>query len=212
MIYIVKHYECFSPNLSGYADLGVGKLFQHKGDNINYLNPYLNEVTALYDIWKNSKDKIVGMCHYRRFFEKDGSFLMFKDAEEILKEHEIITTPDFTPPVTPYELLSRAITPYTLKKYIPMLPKEFQEWISVPNSFNICNMFVTKRKTINEYCEWLFPIMIPMAEQFMREDDTLRILDTRALGFICEMMFGFWCKDKDKQKLGFSILEDLDND
>ena len=121
MIYIVKHYECFSPNLSGYADLGVGKLFQHKGDNINYLNPYLNEATALYDIWKNSKDKIVGMCHYRRFFEKDGIFLMFKDAEEILKEHEIITTPDFTPPVTPYELLSRAITPYTLKKYIPMV-------------------------------------------------------------------------------------------
>ena len=60
MIYIVKHRECFSPNVSGYGDLGVGKLFQHKGDNINYLNPYINEATALYDIWKNSKDKING--------------------------------------------------------------------------------------------------------------------------------------------------------
>ena len=66
-------------------------------------------------------------------------------------------------------------------------------------------MFVTKRKTINEYCEWLFPIIIPLAEQFMREDDTLR-MDTRALGFICEMMFGFWCKDLDKCKLKFKTM------
>lgn len=207
MIYIVKHYECFSPNLSGYADLGVGKLFQHKGDNINYLNPYLNEVTALYDIWKNSKDKIVGMCHYRRFFVKDGDFLQFKDAEEILKEHEIITTTDFTPPVTPYELLFRAIVPHTLEKYIPQLPKEFQEWINKPNSFNVCNMFVTKRKTLDEYCKWMFPIIIPLAEQFMREDSGNSFKDDRALGFFCEMMFGFWCRDKDKCKLELKFLE-----
>lgn len=207
MIYIVKHRECFSPNVSGYGDLGVGKLFQHKGDNINYLNPYINEATALYDIWKNSKDKIVGMCHYRRFFEKDGEFLTLKDAEDILKEHEIITSVDFTPPVTPYELLSRAIDPHTLKKYIPKLPEDFQKWISEPNSFNICNMFVCKRTLLNKYCEWLFPVIIPMAEEFMKEDSTGRFKDDRALGFFCEMMFGYWCRDLDKCKMNIKIIE-----
>lgn len=205
MIYIVKHRECYTTKLSGYADLGVGKLFQHKGDNINYLNPYINEVTAIYDLWKNSEDEIVGMCHYRRFFEKDGYYLLMRDVETMLKEHEAIVTKDYIPPVTPYYWLSQAVSAHILEKYIPELPYEFQRWLKKSQNYNICNMFVFKRKTLNDYCEWLFPIMIPLAEQFMREDSGSK--NDRALGYICEMMFGFWCRDLDKYKLDVKMLE-----
>ena len=207
MIYIVKHKECDLPKLPGYTQLGVGKIFNHKGDNINYLNPYLNETTALYDIWKNTDEKIVGICHYRRFFEKDRDYLQFKDAEKALKEHDIIVTKDYMPPVTPYYWLSQAITTHTLDKYIPKLPDDFQEWLHKPQSYNICNMFVCKQNILDFYCRWLFPIMIPLADQFMQEDSGKNPKDDRALGFICEMMFGFWCKGLDKYKLDVKMIE-----
>ena len=207
MIYIVKHRECYSPRLSGYADLGVGKLFQHKGDNIDYLNPYINEATAMYDLWKNYEDEIVGMCHYRRFFEKDGYYLLPREVEAMLKEHEIIVTKDYMPPVTPYYWLSQAIPTHTLEKYISELPYDFQQWLKEPQSYNICNMFVCKPDLLDDYCSWLFPTMIPLAERFMREDSGKGIKNDRALGYICEMMFGFWCRDLDKYKLDVKMLE-----
>ena len=73
MIYIVKHKEYENPVPQGYKQLYVGNMFHfdYKEDNINKLNPYINETTGIYDIWKNHKDDIVGLCHYRRFFYDD---------------------------------------------------------------------------------------------------------------------------------------------
>lgn len=40
-----------------------------KEDNINYLNPHLNEIVTIYYVWKNNLySKYVGFCHYRRFY------------------------------------------------------------------------------------------------------------------------------------------------
>ena len=60
MIYIIKHKEVETPKIKGYKELGVGECFKGHKDNINHLNPYINELTGVYDIWKNCKDDIKG--------------------------------------------------------------------------------------------------------------------------------------------------------
>ena len=73
MIYINKHKEYNNPIPKDYEELYGGNLFTDtEADNINYLNPYINEATGLYYIWKNKKDKYVGLCHYKMFFENNG--------------------------------------------------------------------------------------------------------------------------------------------
>lgn len=202
MIYIVKHKEYITPNVFGYQDIGVGKMFEPKKDNINHLNPYLNEVTALYDIWKNSMYLVVGMCHYRRFFTYGGKILTLSRANLLLKDAEIITLFN-NGPLKLDEFLETAITKPIYDKYIPQMPDGFQKWLKESNSFNPCNMFVCRKELIDEYCEILFPMIIPMAEQFAKEDANGDYTHDRALGFICEMFFAYWCKDKNRKQLSF---------
>ena len=77
MIYIVTHKDFNNPvNQKGYLPLQVGTDINgvinedwetdNTGDNISSKNLSYNELTGLYWIWKNSKEDIVGLCHYRR--------------------------------------------------------------------------------------------------------------------------------------------------
>ncbi len=63
-------------NPVGLTTIGVGNcrredvLRDNAGDNIADLNPYLNEATAIYRVWKDKSLRdvpYVGFCHYRRF-------------------------------------------------------------------------------------------------------------------------------------------------
>ena len=96
MLYVVKHREYNNPLPMGYKEIKVGELFDGIGDNINDLNLYINEMTALYWIWKNTKEDLVGMVHYRRYFTKGDNFLTLEQAEEELKTHDIIITEPMT--------------------------------------------------------------------------------------------------------------------
>ena len=206
MIYVVKNKPYETEDLSKYVDLYVGDMFNEDGrDNINHLNPYINELTGLYDIWKNKSDKVVGMCHYRRFFVYKDHTLKFTDTTRLLKNAEIITLNN-NGPLKLDEFLEQAITKPIYDKYIPIMPEDFQKWLKEANSFNPCNMFVCRKELIDKYCEWMFPMIIPMAEQFVKEDINGDFHHDRAIGFIGELLFGYWCKYLDRCNFEFKFV------
>lgn len=49
----------------------IAVLCDDQGDSISKLNPYYNELTGLYWVWKNTKHEYSGICHYRRRFESE---------------------------------------------------------------------------------------------------------------------------------------------
>ena len=60
-----------------YSPLHVGKALSNSelgfegddtGDHISEKNKNYSELTGLYWIWKNTSSKLVGFCHYRRYF------------------------------------------------------------------------------------------------------------------------------------------------
>ena len=60
MIHIIRHKDYDFPIPSGYVTCEVGPLFKGDRPNINELNPIINELTGIYDVWQNFDDPFVG--------------------------------------------------------------------------------------------------------------------------------------------------------
>lgn len=195
IIFIVKHKEYNNPIPKNYKEIYVGDMFKKNDDNINYLNPYINEATAIYDIWKHFKGDIMGLCHYRRYFYEDD-ILSLKSAKNVLKTHDIIITKDVIFDKGIYKQLSSEFTFYDrliLDKYYNILIKkepQLEEWFRF-NHFSPKEMFVCKKELLDQYCEWLFPLIIPITEQFVKEDVDM-VSNKRMIGHLVERLFAYW--------------------
>jgi len=66
----VPEYGEYTPILAGNNKKPISQGFtgDDTGDNISHKNRYYSELTGLYWVWKNTNAKIVGSCHYRRYF------------------------------------------------------------------------------------------------------------------------------------------------
>jgi len=74
-IFVVAHKETPTPPNPLYGVIAVGgasvpgaEFNDSTGDNIASKNPEYCELTAIYWIWKNTRESPLGVCHYRRYF------------------------------------------------------------------------------------------------------------------------------------------------
>ncbi|MBR3498811.1 MAG: DUF4422 domain-containing protein [Selenomonadaceae bacterium] len=215
-IYVVTHKDAkLSALPDGYEIIHAGhaqaeKFFGYLGDdtgsNISRLNLQLNEITALYWIWKNTRQDFVGFVHYRRFFSTDGkNFLSTTEAREILREHDIIVNGcefgyislrDWKTMLSGHALAEHVLA--TLRKFVALRqPDYLAAFDRVNNSFGVfCyEIFVTRREIFNAYCEWLFSFIIDATEEILAMtdiagDDDPRIY--RAVSFAAEHLMTVW--------------------
>lgn len=184
-----------------------GFLTEQSGENIAYLNPKINECTALYWIWKNTSAQYVGLNHYRRYFYKDriisrDNYLDIERASEILRNYDIILAEpdpmdifvlDQIRSTTDQELCAKGhrILRDEIKRKQPKYLEAFDDVLNGHCVF-LCNMFVTRREILDRYCEWLFSFLIDAANKL--DVASYDSYSQRMMGFFAERMMTVWLR------------------
>jgi len=189
MIYIIKHRECETPKLKGYKTLKVGDICDYLDeDNINHLNNQLSELTGIYQINKYN-DEIKGQVHYRRYFlDENGDVLSFDKAKELLKEYDIIITERYIVGDGIYHNLRREIGDvdsldrvyYKLIEINPDFKQYFDKTYFSPRQMFICN-----KKLYKKYCDWIFPLLLPIMDEIKSDKP-------RFYSYIIERLLNYW--------------------
>lgn len=157
------------------------------GDNISEKNEQYCELTVLYWVWKNDRADYVGISHYRRKFhltEADFAAIFSGDIDmavtvpimnintvkgQYIKDHG----------ENEWNIMAEAV-----KRLSP----EYEEALEkVGNGifYYAYNMFIAKKEVLNDYCSWLFPILLYCEKKIGNKEDAYQ---NRYIGFLGERL------------------------
>lgn len=191
----------------------ICKIRDDLGKNISKKNYTYCELTGLYWIWKNTKDDIIGLVHYRRFFykktfAKKDNILSKGDIEKILSKYDLIIPEEgllFNKTVYEqykdnHDIKDLEICREIINEQCPEYNQAFNKVIN-SNYMHALNMFVARKKIIDEYCKWLFPIL----EELEKRTDISKKdkYNQRVCGFIGERLFNVFIE---KNNINFTTL------
>lgn len=190
MIYIVTHDNSIVlPDIEGYKPIKVGKICDYLDeDNINDLNGQVSELSAIYQINKYD-DEIKGQVHYRRYFlDENGEVLSYKKAEELLNDYDIIVTERYCVGNGIYQNLRSEIGDVEAldKLYNELIKIEprFKDYLDT-TWFNPRQMFICKKDLYKKYCDWIFPLILPLV-------DSIKSEKPRFIAYMIERLLTFW--------------------
>lgn len=188
----------------------LGFMGDDTGENISWLNPYLNEATALYWMWKNTSHTAIGLAHYRRFFT-DSADAAFAYDKILSKEKALAFLQDYDICVaiwydnmTQFENMSISCTDGLVgfvktifqKHLLRAQPDYLDAFEYVMNASVLyhCNMFITRRDILDAYCAWLFSFLIDATREVLRNVPLMQFPDgrKRVMGFFTERMLTVW--------------------
>ena len=200
---------------------GFGLPGDDTGENISFLNPYINELTAIYWIWKNTTSEIVGTAHYRRYFVNEPASSYISDStnyidektiHQFLKNHDIIlrrsvpygNTEDCLRKHLGYDFFEyvKNVCHDVIKDVSPDYADAYIFALSRHNIGHAFNMFITRRHVFDAYCSWLFPIVLEAANRI----DFTQLPNpphSRIIGFMGEALLMPWLM---KQRLRIKEL------
>ncbi len=171
------------------------------GSNISNVNKKYCEITALYWIWKNDKTEYVGLSHYRRRFAlSDDEIVYIKErsidvvltipiinARGIKKQYEMDHSPDdFDVAIDEVQNIH--------PEYASAM-----KYVGEQSFFYAYNMFVMKHCILDQYCEWLFPILFACEKRIGEKSDSYQ---NRYVGFLAERLLNvFLYYNRDRLKV-----------
>ena len=221
-VLVVMHRMYLLPELPGtgkdgavalYCPIQVGSapaipgcpLRDDTGDNISGKNPAWCELTALYWAWKNLDADVIGLCHYRRYFgtpDRFGKARRFLDAErisEMLRDAAMIV-----PKKRHYWIETRGrqyahahhakdleITEEVIAERHPDCLDAWK-WMLQTRSGHICNMMITGRTVLDEYCTWLFDILCEVERRL--DISAYSEKDRRVFGYLAERLLDVYIR------------------
>ncbi|MCR4842356.1 MAG: DUF4422 domain-containing protein [Eubacterium sp.] len=200
-MYVAAHKAFEPPKLQGYIPLQVGAALHEdlgyvrddSGDNMSAGNPNWCELTGVYWIWKNVECDIVGLCHYRRYFNGPQGFLTVEDFERILDGCDVITGISSMPPdrdlYAQYDRKHCTRDIMNTREVIERVcPADLSAFDAVMNSrlISVGNMMVCRKPLFDDYCGWLFAVLkeVEKVTDLTGYDD----YNKRIYGFISERL------------------------
>lgn len=212
MIYVVTHKNISLKLPENYKIIGVGNnsiinedLHDNTGDNISSKNKNYCELTALYWIWKNSNDDIVGLEHYRRMFLNDniGEIGLLNEDEIlfILNNYDIIVPTLFNNKtrtvyqhyVEDHKKRDIELAQNIINSKYPEYNSSFNQVMNSKYEYGF-NMMITRKDILDEYSQWLFDILFDLENKIdiSKYDEYQK----RIYGFLSERLFTVWLKYK----------------
>lgn len=185
-------------------------------DNISKYNSHLCELTTFYYIWKNlldgmSDDDYIQHSHYRKFLdvgkvEQDiDCYITFPyrlvfNIEGIRRDGTIETGTWICHPRPSWEIMKNVVLAESTYKESEL----WNEWKGLSVLPAPMNMFSMKVKHFKEFMEWLFPLVMEIERRIPYHEDCYKTAyQKRALAFIGERMFSFWCYCQYKKGMKF---------
>ena len=176
--------------------------FDDQDDNISDRNQQFCELTALYWIWKHSDKNIIGLEHWRRRFLLPENWVSRMDEEQI---DVILPVPLCVMPSLEENYRSRheeRIWNRMLEILREIHPEDAdgaREYFKKNNLFSPCNMIIARRNVLEEYCKWLFPVLLRLADEIGTLEDSYQ---NRYPGFISERLLNyFFAQKRDKWRI-----------
>ena len=165
------------------------------GSNISDRNRQFCELTALYWIWKNAKEDILGIEHYRRRFilEDDWKKHMTEEGVDV-----ILPVPLYVAPHIKGNYFFR----HDRRPWNAMLEvlrdrgDEYERarvFFEGTGCYSPCNMLIARREILYELCDWLFPILFQVAGRVGELQDAYQ---NRYPGFLSERLISFYFYDR----------------
>lgn len=212
-IYVVSHKDYREVDSTLYKTIWVGGantlklpgLRDDAGDNISDKNALINECTALYWIWRNDRDsEYIGLNHYRRFFDsplEPGFPLRASEIRCIMRDCDVVVSKAAVLDKTVKHKLKDQICNEAFEAGYSAISDIFEgrsneeracfERFVAGNVIYPRQMFVMKRELLDEYCSWLFPIVLEMIDRVEIKDDW-DMYSKRVIGFWAERMLTVW--------------------
>lgn len=211
-IYVMTHKKFNVPieDTGTYVPLQVGSALNEDlgylrddlGDNISDLNPFFGELTGYYWIWKNVNDiDIVGVCHYRRYFGINNKYITKNECERILRNNDIICSNIVKTEGKTYKehfeeshnIKDLLLVGDAIRELYPDDLVEFDNSLSA-SDFTYGNLCIMRKKTFDDYCEWMFSIFTWMMDKL--DLSGYDAYHKRVFGFLSENLIRVFAKTR----------------
>ena len=196
-----KFYETDIQVGAALTDKKICDIRDDEGSNISDMNKKCCEITALYWMWKNDKTDYVGLSHYRRRFifnEDDIAYIKGNHIDVVLTIPVINTRGIRNQYYMDHSENDFNIMIEEIHKLYPEYDADIKT-VENQTYFYAYNMFVMKHSVLDEYCEWLFPILFACEKRIGEKADPYQ---NRYVGFLAERLLNvFLFHNRDRLKM-----------
>lgn len=183
------------------------------GENISNKNPNYCELTGLYWIINHdTKSDVIGLEHYRRVFINNLIYinkypmLSTKQINKLMNKYDLILPRKVYFDLSIYEHYKKDHYSSDLDKVENILKEKYPNYLESykkvinQNGIYLFNMFIGKRKIIEDYSNWLFDILFELEKKINLIDrDNYQ---KRVYGFLSERLFNVYLeKHKNEIKI-----------